>query len=176
MKDLDSIVDEFVSQYCSPTEEERVLVKTEYARLRYMLPGGTFQSGSYARFTATTPLNDLDVVWVIPASTRARLEEKSLTMIDALSGLKEKLQEEYRIAGRRVTITVQTHSVMIEFQDLDGDFSIDIVPAYELSEKNEFGDPFYQIPEVGLLGQMQRKLYYESQDVVSSPKIRTPTK
>ena len=161
---MDTVVDDFVRSHCSPTPEERDLAKKEYERLRVMLPGSMFQTGSYARFTAITPLNDLDVIWVMPAEARRMLERSLLTMDAAISDAATTLREEYRRAGRSVKITPQSHSIMIEFLDLDGDFSIDIVPAHELTEKNEFGQSLYRIPEVGLMNRRQRQSFYESHD------------
>ncbi|MCD6495604.1 hypothetical protein J7K60_06065 [Candidatus Bipolaricaulota bacterium] len=163
-RSIDTVVDDFVSLHCSPTADERNLVKDEYASLCGMSLGGTFQTGSYARFTVITPLNDLDVIWVIPTGIRRKLEEKSLTMDVALSDVTERLRDEYHKAGRSVKITPQSHSIMIEFLDLAGDFSIDIVPAYELTETNEFGDPLYRISEVGLMSRRQRGAFYETHD------------
>ena len=38
-----------------------------------VLVGSIFQSGSYARFTSITPLNDLDVIWVISERLKKRI-------------------------------------------------------------------------------------------------------
>ena len=43
--------------------------------------GVCFQNGSYARFTSTTPVNDLDVIWQVPDEAFAvNLEEIAVAL------------------------------------------------------------------------------------------------
>jgi len=153
----------FVSAFCSPSQEEHELARSEYSQLRQILSGEIFQSGSYARFTSTTPLNDLDVFWVIPEETKRLLFEGEIRMPGVLDDLAAELRKGYAKFGRDVRISAQTHSVMIEFNDVVGlDFTVDVVPARKLGEVNEFGSNLYSVPEVGLLSKRQRQAFYES--------------
>ncbi len=140
----------FVRDFHSPTKEEKIFVQQEYERLSKILEGKIFQSGSYARFTAITPLNDLDVIWVLPEESKRQISSGDLNLNNILNDLVEKLEAEYKILGIKIKAKTQTRSVKIEFVDKEGDFKIDIVPARELEQFNEFGKPIYAIPEVNL--------------------------
>lgn len=154
----------FVKQYCSPKREELTLVEREYSFLQTLLEGESFQSGSYTRFTATTPLNDLDVIWVISKQQafNKRISGADLDIRNLLQDLAIKLESEYLKNKRNVTISAQTHSVVIKFLDDNTNFTIDVVPAMALDEFNEFGDRFYEIPEVGFVGKNKRANFYNS--------------
>jgi len=64
--DLEPLVAGYAKAHLSPTDPERSVISTRYDQLQRFLNGRTFQSGSYARFTSTTPVNDLDVIYVLP--------------------------------------------------------------------------------------------------------------
>ena len=55
-----SIISNFVRENCSPVRHERKFAQDEFYFLNKILIGSIFQSGSYARFTSISPLNDLD--------------------------------------------------------------------------------------------------------------------
>ena len=84
----------------------------------------TFQSGSYARFTAITPLNDLDVIWVFPEESKRQISSGDLNLNNILNDLVEKLEAEYKILGIKIKAKTQTRSVKIEFVDKEGDFIV----------------------------------------------------
>lgn len=138
----------FIRDFHSPTKEEKIFVQQEYERLKKILEGNIFQSGSYARFTAITPLNDLDVIWVLSENSKKQISSGDLNLGNILNDLAKKLEYEYKKLGINVKTEAQTRSVKIEFVNEDGDFTIDIVPARELEELNEFGSPIYEIPEI----------------------------
>ena len=69
-----------------------------------------------------------------------------------------KLKIEYKDKAR---VKPQTHSVGIYFGVSDDEFSIDIVPAIPLQEKNEYGEFLYLIPETGRLSKVKRLKRYD---------------
>lgn len=149
-KKSDSPVSLFIRDFHSPTKEEKFFVQQEYERLNDMLEGKIFQSGSYARFTAISPLNDLDVIWILSRESKKQILSGDLSLDNILNDLAEKLKAEYSKLGITVEAEPQTRSVKIEFVNEESDFTIDIVPARELEDVNEFGKPIYEIPEVNL--------------------------
>jgi len=156
-----SIISNFVRENCSPVRHERKFAQDEFYFLNKILIGSIFQSGSYVRFTSISPLNDLDVIWIISKNVRKQIEAGELRIENVLVDLANKIKYEYKEKGRNVSVKPQSHSVIIEFLDKDNEFSIDIVPAYELLEMNEYKYFFYKIPEVGLMGKKRRDIFYK---------------
>jgi len=156
-----SIISNFVRENCSPVRHERKFAQDEFYFLNKILIGSIFQSGSYARFTSISPLNDLDVIWIISKNVRKQIEAGELRIENVLVDLANKIKYEYKEKGRNVSVKPQSHSVIIEFLDKDNEFSIDIVPAYELLEMNEYKYFFYKIPEVGLMSKKRRDIFYK---------------
>ncbi|MDP1815192.1 MAG: hypothetical protein Q8K92_12150 [Leadbetterella sp.] len=148
----ESIVSSLVRDFYSPTKEEKEFVEQEYERLDKILEGKIFQSGSYARYTAITPLNDLDVIWILSEENKKQIISGDLNLKDILNDFAVKLKDEYNKTGVRVKTEAQEHSVRVEFVEKEGDFTIDVTPARELSEDNEFGYPLYKIPEIDTSG------------------------
>ncbi len=144
---LEGIISNFVRDFQSPTKDEKFFVQKEYERLDGILEGQIFQGGSYARFTAITPLNDLDVFWVLSEETDKTVSSDDLFFGALLDSLAKKLKQEYESQGVDVKTEAQVHSVKIEFINEDSDFTIDIVPARKLDEPNGFGDYLYEIPK-----------------------------
>ena len=147
-KKSENPISSFVRDFHSPIKEEKDFVRQEYERLSEILEGRIFQSGSYARFTAITPLNDLDVIWILSEKAKKQILSGDLNLSDILNDVAKKLKYEYNELGIEVETEPQTRSVKIEFVNEESDFTIDIVPARELAEVNEFGDPIYEIPEI----------------------------
>ncbi|PKP58116.1 hypothetical protein CVT91_09165 [Candidatus Atribacteria bacterium HGW-Atribacteria-1] len=156
-----SIISNFVLENCSPVKHERKLAQDEFYFLNKILIGSIFQSGSYARFTPISPLNDLDVIWIISKNVRKQIEASELRIENVLVDLANKIKYEYEEKGENVSVKPQSHSVIIEFLDKDNEFSIDVVPAYELLEMNEYKYFFYKIPEVGLMSRKRRDVFYK---------------
>ena len=164
----------YAQKNLSPKENERNFISKEGERVQSFLKGETFRSGSYARFTAITPVNDLDVVWVLPEKLMLKVfHEKTVkksTAIDPkidlqihniIDDLARELEKKYRDTGINVEIKAQTHSVGIYFLDKN-DFSIDIVPAIPINEeKNKFGDCFFLVPEILLKSHKARNKLYK---------------
>lgn len=131
----------------SPAKREREIISRVYSSLQEMLGGNRcIQIGSYPRYTATTPIHDLDILYIIGKwSDSGELQDPER----ALSEAKELIRscyDDYCPDGYSYTVSVQNHSVAIEFKG-ETVFSVDIVPCYEWS-KNEYDDNMYKVPEI----------------------------
>lgn len=168
---INGIANAYIKGHLSPKPEERDMVSREYDTLRGFIGGVCIQSGSWARFTSTTPVNDLDVIWEIPASfldsdvirkMRSDLDPGNFDPSSLLAKLAETLEASYKRAGRTVRIVPQSHSVGIYFGESDDDFSIDLVPAIASGRQNEYGDEIYWVPEIARLSKSARIQKYAS--------------
>lgn len=133
------------ARHLSPTASEQDLITGIYASINDLL-GETncIQIGSYPRRTATTPLHDLDVLYVL-----GRWDNNNHNPEATLKQLYSDIHQRYVNPTRHSAfVSLQTHSVTIEFQSNNKlVLSVDIVPAYTFST-NEFGSPTYKVPEV----------------------------
>lgn len=167
--ELNSIIEQYVRDHLSPKPAERDLVSRRYEQLQGFLNGQSFQTGSYARFTSKTPVNDLDVFWQLPDAflgdaVRKAIEPSQLDPSDILRDLTRHLEAEYRKAGVTARIKPQSHSVGIYFGKTDDEFSIDLVPAVSTGDKNEYGDFVYWVPEIAELSKSRRAKRYADAD------------
>lgn len=130
----------------SPTERERGVISRIYSSLQEILgKNDCIQIGSYPRYTAITPIHDLDILYVIGEWSDNDLQDPER----ALSEVKELIKsnyDDYCPNGYSYDVGVQNHSVVIELKG-EAEFSVDIVPCYEWN-KNEYGDYMYKVPEV----------------------------
>ncbi|MPZ29546.1 MAG: hypothetical protein GEV13_00875 [Rhodospirillales bacterium] len=166
---INGILNAHIRDHLSPTPKERAMVSREYEFLCGAVGGVCFQSGSYARFTSTTPVNDLDVIWQMPpAALSGEVLRKVMQGYDPgefdpseiLQRLAATIRAAYQQAGRKVTVVVQSHSIGIYFGTKD-DFSIDLVPALAAGRTNEFGDDIYWVPEIARFSKTRRLRHYE---------------
>lgn len=136
---------EYVKQEISPRAEERQFISAIYDSFKTVLNQSCIQIGSYPRFTATRPLHDLDILWIL-----GNWNEQSHNPSEALKELDSKIREEY-VNPTDYDLEVsppQSHSITITFKDKTEEvFSVDIVPAHIFS-KNEFNDDTYKVPEI----------------------------
>lgn len=149
------IFEKFIRENLYPTPKEREFISEKYNELKdKILPSNihVFQSGSYARTTACTPVWDLDIICDVDNP-----EEYMPSLIKLL-------RDAYKDRAR---IKEQTHSIGIYF-GRDEDFSIDVVPVRQARElpKNEFGLFLYEMPEFTKHSKKWRMAFYES-NVVS---------
>lgn len=154
---IDQIVADYARINLSPRKPERDMITKRYEQLKGILAGQTFQNGSYARHTSTTPVNDLDVFYILPESVRrlvveARIKPEELTIENILQDLAQALRKEYMDEAQ---VVVQPHSVGIFFGSKD-EFSIDVVPAQPST------DGLFWVPESSLHSIQSRRLLYES--------------
>ena len=166
---INGILNAHIRDHLSPTPDERAMVSREYEFLCSVVGGVCFQTGSYARFTSTTPVNDLDVFWQVrPAALSGEVLRKVMQGFDpgefdpseVLQKLAATIRAAYQKAGRNVTVVVQSHSIGIYFGTKD-DFSIDLVPALAAGRQNEFGDDIYWVPEIARFSKTRRVRHYE---------------
>lgn len=160
--EINQICVDYIRQNLSPTKRERDFISSKYGELKKILQGRTFQNGSYARHTSTTPVNDLDVFYVIedekyPGVAEEIVANRNLDISNILEDLAELLRKAYRDEAR---IKVQPHSVGIFFGD-DDQFSIDVVPAIPAD------DGMFWVPESSHLSVSKRRKLYEASPLFS---------
>lgn len=158
---LNRVLDDFVRSRCSPLEAERERIEERYQRLKNLLRGLTFRSGSYARYTAVTPVHDLDVI-----NEYTELDFANVPHV--MRQLARTLQQHYR---GEATVTAQEHSVRIMFQDK---FSIDVVPGLRLAQRNAYGQPLYLVPEIQKMSHRERQALYASGHLLPNTKLSDP--
>jgi hypothetical protein len=167
--ELSIFLGEYIKKNLSPTKQERDDVSTKYDQLQRFIGGTTIQSGSYARFTSTTPVNDLDVIWIIPEqfvsqyavrSANGTINPQHVDPTRILSSLATLLEESYKKASTYVRIKPQSHSIGLYFGTKDDEFSMDIVPAILTGEKNSYGDDTYWVPQIATLSKGKRASVY----------------
>lgn len=156
---LEPLVAEYAKAHLSPTRAERETISSRYDQLQKYLTGRTFQSGSYARFTSTTPVNDLDVIYVLPdevlkhvRTAQQVVDPDRLNIHQIVDSLAEQLSGCY---GKTARIEAQPHSVGIFFGE-DHEFSIDVVPAAPAAD-----DKFW-VPEVARRSIFARRELYRA--------------
>jgi len=134
----------------SSTPAERDLVSRVYGAVSDALGAEKCtQIGSYPRYTAITPIHDLDIIVCLGRWDENIFGDSDLIMKRVMLELEERFRNptsyHYRMA-------IQSHSITIKFLN-DGNeerFAVDIVPAYS-NGKNNYGDSMYMVPQV--LGQ-----------------------
>ena len=143
--EINAALRKLAKDHLSPTERERAFVSSVYRAIQDVLgEKKCLQIGSYPRFTAITPLHDLDVLYILGVQG-----EDTSSASKALDDLQRTLQMRFKNPTRYVfEISRQTHSVSIVFKDGGEEiFAVDIVPAY-ISGVNDFRDETYLVPEI----------------------------
>lgn len=145
-------------QKLSPTDIERKFVGVLYNEFQKVLDGKCIQIGSYPRFTATRPIHDLDILYIV-----GQYDPRGVDPTAVLKQLQDSLNKKFSNPTRyQYKISLQTHSVTVAFIDKGEEiFFVDIVPAYISDKKNEFGDETYWVPEIVNTGYSKRKDYYK---------------
>lgn len=141
--EINSVLREYARLNLTPRPEKRELVTELYAAVKAALgEGNCLQIGSFPRFTAITPLHDLDVLYILGPW------QGQTSPFEVLNDLKGLLEENFENpTDFAMSVSLQTHSVTISFTDRGEDvFSIDTVPAFS-SGLNEFNNPMYLVPE-----------------------------
>lgn len=148
----------YAQEHLSPTENERQFVTRVYTSVRDVLgEANSLQIGSYPRYTAITPLHDLDVLYVLGPWDPIAHDPS-----EALRRLEVRLRAEYvNSTDFELQIARQTHSVTLRFlENGEEKFGVDIVPAYS-SEVNEFGADMYVVPEIAVRPHRERQQIVE---------------
>lgn len=160
----EALLVQFVKDHLSPKEDERHLISRRYLQLQGFLADRTFQHGSYPRYTSTTPVNDLDVMYVLPEEVRkarAAVDPSQLDLNDIVGSLAEELKRCY---GSSARIVPEPPSVGIYFGDHD-EFSMDVVPVVPANH-----DMFW-VPDVAHLSIATRRATYRSYGSGSRPGV-----
>ena len=148
----------FIRAHLSPTATERTLIATVYGAIKECLGDAKcLQIGSYPRFTAVTPVHDLDVLYVVGPWVSA-----DINPADILAELRRKLLADFKNpTPHRLELVPATHAITMRF--LSGSeeiLSVDVVPAY-IYGRNEFKDEMYVVPELVLRGRRARRRLYD---------------
>lgn len=179
---INSVIEKYIHDNFTPKDEERKFITDKFEELCGFLKeykDAIFKSGSWARFTATHPVSDLDAIWPLPPSLRPaykftdfvkkRIDPYSLDVSNILRDLAKKLGEEYKSAGNSVIVEPQSHSVRIFFSPDKEGFSIDLVPAIPTGEVNEYGDDLYYVPEILKMNRKRRQQVYKMEEERKEP-------
>lgn len=156
---LNALFRAHVRDHLSPTPGERSFVSDVYESVQDVLGvANSLQIGSYPRFTAVTPLHDLDVLYLL-----GRWDPAAHNPDQALERLERQLVADYvNPTHYRVEIGRQTHSVTLKYLEGEDEvFAVDIVPAYS-SGTNEFGQDKYVVPEIAAKSRPERQQIRES--------------
>jgi hypothetical protein len=156
--ELNSKLRDYVKSQVSPTQAEQELVTKLYAAIRDALGTNCYLIGSYARFTASRPMHDIDVLFVAGDFMANELDPGRI-----LFWLQQKLDQDFKNpTAYRVEISKQTHSITISFMDGKVErYAVDVVPALRSGAKNEFGDDVYWVPEILTVSKRNRQAQYE---------------
>lgn len=144
--DVNSKLREF-SRTLSPTKPEQDFVTKVYGSLQEMFgEANCIQIGSYPRYTATTPIHDLDILYVMGDwPDRGDLQDPDAVLNDVCTLIRQDYND-FCPDGYSFTVEIQNHSVVIEFSGTR-DLSVDVVPCYTFS-RNSYGQPMYKVPHV----------------------------
>jgi hypothetical protein len=166
--DLNSKLREYAKNSLSPTNAEQALVSRLYMAVQSALGGSCLLIGSYARFTSSRPLHDLDILFVA-----GNFEPNQLNPRRVLDGLHAVLRDKFRNpTPHRLQISQQTHSVTMSFRDRDNEyFAIDVVPAFVSGIKNEFNQDIFWVPEIVNVSLRKREQRYKELTKVKKQEI-----
>ncbi|HXI72526.1 MAG TPA: hypothetical protein VNN22_19455 [Verrucomicrobiae bacterium] len=157
--ELNNLLREYVKANLSPTQNEQNLVSSLYDAFKTALDHNTILIGSYARFTASRPLHDLDILYV-----SGKFDPTNLNPANILSNLEKVIQAKFKNPTTLQTkISPQTHSITVAFLENGTEkFAVDIVPAFTSGLKNEFNEDIYWVPEIVKTSRRNRRSRYEA--------------
>lgn len=161
---------ETIKNKCSPNSLERRLVSEKYEIIKTIIGQDTFISGSYGRYTAISPVNDIDIIFRINSYIKGEqlnedlIKKGDIDLHQSLFQIEKILKQSIEKIDERAEIRLQSHSINIQFSSVK--FGIDLVPAIETNEKNNFGDNFYKIPELIYFSKAIRKKLYETKQQI----------
>lgn len=143
--DLNQLLRDYVKNNLSPKKEERDLVSTLCDSFRDALSGNCLLVGSYARFTAITPMHDADILYVA-----GDFDPHHLNPHQVLAELQAEIKNNFKNpTSYQFRIEPQTHSITVSFLEYGKEkFAVDVVPAYNAGQKNEFEDDIYYVPQI----------------------------
>lgn len=155
---IDNELREYVRSNLSPKEAERDLISSLYAAFKGALGASCFMSGSFARFTASRPVHDLDILTVV-----GRFDPQHLDPRTILERLEATIRDKFvNPTEFHAKISRQSHSITVAFDEAGREvFAVDVVPAFTSGLKNEFGDDIYWVPEILVIGRKNRAARYQ---------------
>lgn len=149
----------YARDHLSPTPGERHFVSDVYASVQNVIgASNSLQIGSYPRYTAVTPLHDLDVLYIL-----GQWDPINHDSANSIEVLKARLDAQYvNPTNYRAKISPQTHSVTIKFFEAEKQvFGVDIVPAYR-NGTNDRGQDMYVVPEIVTRAHRERAQFREA--------------
>lgn len=155
--ELTALLREYVKNNLSPTTKEQNLVTSLYNAVKTAIGDNCIIIGSYARFTASRPLHDLDILFI-----GGKFDPSNLNPQSTLNDLHGKIKRGFQNpTAYQAKIEQQTHSITISFLENGKEiFAVDIVPAFTSGIKNEYGDDIYWVPEILKTGKRNRAALY----------------
>ena len=156
---ISKMIEDYIRRHYSPTRRQREYVQMKAAELKEALKGASclsqkhssFVSGSYARYTATNPIEDLDIVFFLDEE---RITDPKQQAQACLEEIKLALDSHYR---NEAGVEVQAHSIKVDFKsppaEFSRGFSMDIVPALWQEP------PLILVPEILLKSRRERSSY-----------------
>jgi Adenylyl/Guanylyl and SMODS C-terminal sensor domain len=157
-EELNSLLKEYAKNNLSPTKLERKLASDLFESVKKAIGESCLLTGSYARFTSTRPIHDIDILYIAGEFAPQNIEPQKV--LDEL----EKMLADGFVSPIELSyiISVQSHSITISFsEDREEKFAVDIVPAFIAGLKNEFGDDIYYVPEIFKASHRKRSILYE---------------
>lgn len=167
VEEINKILVDFIRQKLSPQETERNYISSKYKELGGFLGESCFQAGSYARFTAISPVHDLDIIW---STENHDVTDNSRSVLETLAvDLGGKYKKNSKAQPEIIT---QDHSITLVFPDAKNEFSIDVVPGIPQSKDEK---PVYLVPEIQKMSRTSRSNYYTNMTdneswILSAPK------
>lgn len=165
-------ISKYIYDNISPKEDDIEKVANVYEKVGNILWSSTiFQSGSYPRSTALRPVNDLDIIKVLP---QWKTEKDAGIVLQEVLALLSTKQAQETIGYKRIKL--QKSSVWLYFWNNDDEFSVDIVPAIEMGIKDiSYQTPIYKVPEIQKMPKRKRlkkynDLEYQPIRIESAPK------
>jgi hypothetical protein len=155
---IDNRLREYVRKHLSPAQVERDLVSQLFESFKSALGDTCFLIGSFARFTASRPVHDLDILFVAGEFDPTALNPKAT--LDRLGSM---IRNGFRNPTKYQTrISSQTHSITISFIEGGTEvFAVDVVPAFSSRLKNAYGDDIYWVPEILRSSRRNREARYQ---------------
>ncbi len=154
---VENLLRGYIDNNIKPKKEENESIAKYYKEINDLLENYwyyCFISWSYSRWTAISPVNDLDII----------CESDNQDIVDFMNW--DKWKWLHKILSEKYwedNVDFQSSSIGISFWDNDDDFWIDLVIAKKLdNEINEFWDNLYLVPSVFYNTRKQRREIYKS--------------
>lgn len=152
---INSLIRGYVDNNIKPIKEENEEVRKYYDEIKALLQSHNyycFRSWSYARWTAITPVHDLDIICECNED-----DVEDFKNSEQWKGLYKILSGKYW----EKNVDFQSSSIWISFWKNEDDFWIDVVVAIKMNETNNYWDNLYKVPKLLYKTRKQRKNIYK---------------